>query len=157
MTLQLIESISVKLSPFSLVISLGILLLLWIIFFIRYPILLINPILKELKAFSILLSSFDNSNKDNMDKLEKYFSDREKKSVLRTIWSDFIENRSIYPDWDEYFNNFSLIDVPAKKSQTYSIPSFLFTIGLALSFFCFYYDLLQEIRIKICLRYCILL
>lgn len=137
MTLQLIESISVKLSPFSLVISLGILLLLWIIFFIRYPILLINPILKELKAFSILLSSFDNSNKDNMDKLEKYFSDREKKSVLRTIWSDFIENRSIYPDWDEYFNNFSLIDVPAKKSQTYSIPSFLFTIGLALSFFCF--------------------
>jgi hypothetical protein len=90
MTLQLIESISVKLSPFSLVISLGILLLLWIIFFIRYPILLINPILKELKAFSILLSSFDNSNKDNMDKLEKYFSDREKKSVLRTIWSDFI-------------------------------------------------------------------
>lgn len=135
---QLIEFFSARVVPFSLEISLGLLLLLWIIFFIRYPVLLLKPVIKELKYFFEFLSKLDNSSDINRSQVEYFINDAGQKSFLQPIWADYVENWSIQPHWDEYFNKYSLVDVPTKRNKTVSVPSFLTTIGLVAAFFCFF-------------------
>jgi hypothetical protein len=134
---QLIGFLTTYLASYSLEISSGLLLLLWAVLFICYPVMILKPVNKELQYFLEFLSGLENWDEANEARLEKYITNTRDKSFLQPIWKDYMENHSVQPAWDEYFNEHSLIEVPAKKSHILSIPSFLITIGLALSFFCF--------------------
>lgn len=134
---QFIGFLTTYLVPYSLEVSLGLLLLLWVVFFIRYPVSLLNPVIKELQLFLEFLSELGNSSEVNQTQMEKFISNTKGNSFIRPIWNDYKENREFQPDLQEYFNERSLVEVPAKKNHTFSIPPFLVTIGLALSFFRF--------------------
>ncbi|HHY82509.1 MAG TPA: hypothetical protein GX505_07495 [Clostridiales bacterium] len=131
-----IEEFTATLRPYFLGISLGFLSFLWVVLYIRYNVGLLIPVLGELKQFADFLSELRNMDEANENKITEYIEHTRDNSFLRPVWYDYIENRSADPDLNQYFNNTTLADVPAKRNKAASIPAFLVTIGLAASFFC---------------------
>ncbi|NLC43546.1 MAG: hypothetical protein GX783_04615 [Clostridiales bacterium] len=141
MTEQWIKELALVVNPYTLVISIGILILFWFVFFIRYHLYLIKPIKKELKDFTVFISRFSNQEERNESLISNYLNNLNKKSVLNGIWVDYIENRESEPELELYFNEADIIDIPAKREYTESIPGFLLAIGLVASFFCLFFSL----------------
>ncbi len=140
MTEQWVKDLATIVNPYTLEISIGVLILLWVLFFIRYHINLIRPIIKELENFSIFVSKLSNLEERNESLISKYLSDLNSKSVLNPTWMDYIKNREVEPELDPYFNEANIIDIPAKRDQSESIPGFLMGMGLVASFFCFFFS-----------------
>ena len=136
MTEQWVKDLATVMNPYTLEISIGLLILLWLGFFIRYHLYLIKPIIKELENFSSFVFKLSNLEEQNESLISKYLSDLNNKSVLNPIWKDYIKNRDAEPELEPYFNEVDMIDIPAKREQSESIPSFLFGIGIVASFFC---------------------
>lgn len=136
MTQQWVKDLAMVVNPYTLEISIGLLILLWLLFFIRYHLYLIMPIIKEIENFSLFVSRLSNLEERNESLISKYLSDLNSKSVLNPIWKDYKKNRDAEPELEAYFNEVDIIDIHAKREQAESIPSFLFGIGIVASFFC---------------------
>lgn len=134
---QWIKTISKVAEPYFLEISVGLLILLWLLFFIRYHISLVLPIIKEYNSFSLFLSQLTNLEESNEARISGYLN-LNKKSQLNSVWNDYLENRKSQADYEYYFNETNLINVPAKKEQVVTVPAFLLTIGLVLAFLCLF-------------------
>ncbi|MDD4681177.1 MAG: hypothetical protein PHP79_09925, partial [Clostridia bacterium] len=134
MTLQWVKIFATAIEPYTLILSIVIMILLWLLFFIRYHLCLILPISKELERFSLYLSRLSNSEERNEYLVSKYMSNLSDKSVLSSIWNDFLRGREAEPKQESYFSELYVIDIPAKKEGAASVPTFLLTMGLAASF-----------------------
>ena len=75
MTQQWVKDLAMVVNPYTLEISIGLLILLWLLFFIRYHLYLIMPIIKQIENFSLFVSRLSNLEERNESLISKYLSD----------------------------------------------------------------------------------
>jgi hypothetical protein len=125
LTDQWVRDMAMLVEPYTLEISIGMLILLWVLFFIRYHLYLIRPILKELIRFSKFLSGLSNMEDQNESLISKFLSDLNSKSVLNPIWIEYLENHHVDSDLESYFSEESILVLAAKQEKAQSVPAFL--------------------------------
>jgi ABC-type transporter Mla subunit MlaD len=143
LTDQWVRDMAMLVEPYTLEISIGMLILLWVLFFIRYHLYLIRPILKELIRFSKFLSGLSNMEDQNESLISKFLSDLNSKSVLNPIWIEYLENHHVDSDLESYFSEESILVLAAKQEKAQSVPAFLLAVGLLGSFFSLLFSLMS--------------
>jgi ABC-type transporter Mla subunit MlaD len=135
---QLFKQLFNVLGPYAFEISIGLLLVLWFYFFIKYHILRLVPVSRQLDRFCRFLNELDNAAENNEQKINDYIHNNKTKSFLSYAWEDYTANKSVQPDVLLYFDENTLLDEPASRSRAASVPSLIMSIGLLASFACLY-------------------